>query len=184
MRKITTHLTTRMIIGIAAHDPRSCWHRRSPTLKLPVRSPSSRARATASCRRATTPATVRPRPRSLNGSENIADNGTEAVGQTIVASRDGTNVYVIGSADDAAVAEFARNADGSLTEIGCIADSSDSDSSSYAEIRPRPEWSLLRQSRSARTARTCTSQPRMHAGNGDIAEFTRNAERDPHAGIG
>ena len=45
-------------------------------------------------------------------------NGT----QDVVVSPDGNNVYAIGSSDDA-IAEFTRNADGSLTQLGCIADS-------------------------------------------------------------
>src|ERR1700733_4505705 len=44
-------------------------------------------------------------------------NGT----QDVVVSPDGNNVYAIGSSDDA-IAEFTRNADGSLTQAGCIAD--------------------------------------------------------------
>ena len=51
----------------------------------------------------------------LNGSEDI------------VVSPDGANVYVLSSSDDA-ITEFARNADGSLTQIGCIADITATDS--------------------------------------------------------
>jgi Divergent InlB B-repeat domain/Lactonase, 7-bladed beta-propeller len=45
----------------------------------------------------------------LSGSEDVA------------VSPDGKNVYVLGENDDA-IAEFTRNADGSLAQIGCIAD--------------------------------------------------------------
>ena len=45
----------------------------------------------------------------------------------VAVSPDGKNVYVLGTADDA-IAEFTRNPDGSLTEIGCVADSGASNS--------------------------------------------------------
>ncbi len=172
MRKITTHLTTRMIIGIAATIPfvlaPTLAHAQAPGALTQLTSPSNCIMSTSNdsgdCQTTAT---------GLNGSENIADNGTEAVGQTIVASRDGTNVYVIGSADDA-VAEFARNADGSLTEIGCIADSSDSDSSSCTNatatgmVAPK----AIAISQDGQNVYVAASDA---AGNGDIAEFTRNA---------
>ena len=56
--------------------------------------------------------------------------------QDVVVSPDGKNVYVASHEDDA-IAEFARNADGSLTEIGCIADSAPA--AALALTRPRPD---------------------------------------------
>jgi Divergent InlB B-repeat domain len=55
-------------------------------------------------------------------------NGT----QDVVVSPNGDYVYAIGNDDDA-IAEFARGTDGSLTQIGCIADSSDSDNTSCSD---------------------------------------------------
>ena len=56
----------------------------------------------------------------LSGSEDVA------------VSPDGRNVYVVGSSDDS-ISEFARSADGTLSPIGCIADASDSDSTSCTD---------------------------------------------------
>ena len=57
-------------------------------------------------------------------SECPTTNGEGLAGSEDVAvSPDGQNVYVLG-ADDDAIAEFGRNDDGSLSEAGCIADSS------------------------------------------------------------
>ena len=60
-----------------------------------------------------------------------SDCQTQAPGlsgsQDVVVSPDGTDVYVASYNDDA-ITEFARNAHGSLGEIGCIADSSASGS--------------------------------------------------------
>ena len=92
----------------------------------------------------------------------------------VAVSPDGNNVYTISASDDA-IAEFARKADGSLAEIGCIADSSDERRVARTLRRP-PGSSIHRRSRSARTARTFTSLPEDNEEVGDIAEFTRDAD--------
>jgi Divergent InlB B-repeat domain len=50
----------------------------------------------------------------------------------VVVSPNGQNVYVASMNDDA-IGEFTRGSDGSLTEIGCIADASDSEGTSCSD---------------------------------------------------
>ena len=81
MRKITTHLTTRMIIGIAATIPfvlaPTLAHAQAPGALTQLTSPSNCIMSTSNdsgdCQTTAT---------GLNGSENIADNGTEAEGRS------------------------------------------------------------------------------------------------------
>ena len=88
-------------------------------------------------------------------------------------SPDGKNVYAIGFSDEA-IAEFTRNPDGSLKEIGCIADSSASggtcsqNATATGLFDPR-----------AIAVSPDGQNVYVAAGvdpNGDIAEFTRNAD--------
>ena len=96
-------------------------------------------------------------------------SGTE----TVATSPDGKNVYAIGFSDEA-IAEFTRNPDGSLKEIGCIADSSASggtcsqNATATGLFDPR-----------AIAVSPDGQNVYVAAGvdpNGDIAEFTRNAD--------
>jgi DNA-binding beta-propeller fold protein YncE len=96
-------------------------------------------------------------------------NGT----QDVVVSPDGNNVYSIGATDDA-ITEFARNADGSLTQVGCIADVNASGSTCATQtaiglenpqaIAISPDGKNVYVA-----AETSDAEP-------DIAEFTRNPD--------
>jgi DNA-binding beta-propeller fold protein YncE len=92
----------------------------------------------------------------------------------VVISPDGKNVYVIATDDDS-IAEFARNADGSLTELGCIADSSDGDSSCPGSDQTAtglvdPEAIAISPDGNDVYVAAETSDER-----GDVAEFARGA---------
>ena len=112
MRKIQGRIAIRLIAGIAALIPFALV----PQLAL-AQAPGSLAQLTS--------------PNSCI--ETGTTNGCPATGATglnaahdVAVSPDGKNVYVIGNTDDA-IAEFSRNADGSLTQLAgpndCIADS-------------------------------------------------------------
>ena len=83
------------------------------------------------------------------------------------------NVYVASYNDDA-ITEFARNADGSLTEIGCIADSSASGSTCSNRAATGlidPEAiAISADGKNVYVAATDSDEW------GDVAEFTRNAD--------
>jgi 6-phosphogluconolactonase (cycloisomerase 2 family) len=70
-----------------------------------------------------------------NVSEGPCPNSTPAPGLSgatdVAVSPDGKNVYVLGSGDEA-IAEFTRSADGSLTDLGCIADTHAAEGTSCA----------------------------------------------------
>jgi DNA-binding beta-propeller fold protein YncE len=92
-----------------------------------------------------------------------------------VMSPDGKNVYVI-STDDDSIAEFTRNADGSLTELGCIADSSDGDSTCPGSDQTAtglvdPEAIAI--SPDGNNVYVAASDSEE---SGDVAEFTRNPD--------
>ena len=84
----------------------------------------------------------------------------------------GNNVYAIGSQDEA-IAEFARNADGSLTEIGCIADMSDSGNSSCTNSAATGLVDPVSIAISP-DGQNVYVAARDNTGDGSIAEFTRN----------
>ena len=111
MRKIQVRVTIRLIAGIAAMIPFALVPQLAEAQAQPpgalaqLASPNSCVGGSDEC--PTTGAT------GLGGSENVA------------VSLDGKNVYVIGSSDDA-IAEFKRNDNGSLAQIGCIASLDDS----------------------------------------------------------
>ena len=103
MRKITAHLTIRLIIGIAAMTAFAL----APQL----------AQAQA--------------PGSLSELSDSPATGTglsQTQGIAVSPAGTGNYVYTIASQDDA-IAEFLRGSGGSLTQIGCIADRSATDSS-------------------------------------------------------
>lgn len=93
--------------------------------------------------------------------------------QDAVVSPDGTNVYVASYGDDA-ISEFARNADGSLTEIGCIADSNAADSTCSNKATTGlidPEAiAISPNGKNVYVAATDSDEW------GDVAEFTRNPD--------
>ena len=92
----------------------------------------------------------------------------------MVVSPDGNNVYVA-SLEDEAITEFARNADGSLTEIGCIADSSDTGSTCSNQAATGlidPEAIAI----SPDGKNVYVAAHGLRVRSGDIAEFTRNAD--------
>ena len=97
----------------------------------------------------------------LNGSEDA------------VVSPDGKNVYVASTTDDA-IAEFARNTDGSLTQIGCIADT-DADGTTCSDATATgledPQAIAISPDGNNVYVAASTSDE-----SGDIAEFTRNAD--------
>ena len=97
------------------------------------------------------------------------DDGTNDV----AVSPDGKNVYVI-STDDASIAEFTRNSDGSLVELGCIADS-DSDSTctnqSATGLADPQAIAISPDGKNVYVAAEDSSD----SDEGDVAEFTRNA---------
>jgi DNA-binding beta-propeller fold protein YncE len=94
--------------------------------------------------------------------------------QDVALSPDGKNVYVIGTSDDA-VAEFARGADGSLTQIGCIADSSASGGtcSNNATATGLVNPQALVVSPDGNNVYVAAQDAN---GNGTIAEFARNSD--------
>ena len=93
--------------------------------------------------------------------------------QDVVVSPDGTDVYVASYNDDA-ITEFARNADGSLREIGCVADSSASGSTCSNRAATgliNPEAiAISADGKNVYVAATDSDEW------GDVAEFTRNAD--------
>lgn len=89
----------------------------------------------------------------------------------VVVSPDGKNVYVA-SLEDEAITEFARNADGSLTEIGCIADSADTGSTCSNQAATGlvdPEAIAI-----SRDGKSVYVVGRDDEDNGTIAEFARD----------
>ena len=86
-------------------------------------------------------------------------------------------MYAIGSNDDA-IAEFTRNADGSLTQIGCIADtSSDWTGAAQTARRPHTDSSNPQAIAISPDGKNVYVAAEDASGNGDIAEFTRGRER-------
>ena len=108
MRKIQVCVTIRLIAGIAAMIPfalvPSLAEAQPPGSLTQFASPNSCIESTSS-----TSTECQTKAPGLTATETVA------------ISPDGKNVYAIGFSDEA-VAEFTRNSDGSLTEIGCIAD--------------------------------------------------------------
>ena len=93
--------------------------------------------------------------------------------QDVVVSPGGNNVYVA-SLEDEAITEFARNPDGSLTEIGCIADSSDTGSTCPNQTATGlidPEAIAI-----SPDGKNIYAAAQDSSGSGDVAEFTRNAD--------
>ena len=104
-------------------------------------------------------------------SECPTTNGTGLSGSEDVAvTPDGQNVYVIGENDDA-IAEFTRNSNGSLTQVGCIADidSEGSCGSNTADGLNGPDAIVI-----SPDSDHVYVAARDDDGNNDIAEFTRN----------
>jgi DNA-binding beta-propeller fold protein YncE len=96
------------------------------------------------------------------------DDGTDDV----AVSPDGQNVYVM-STDDESIAEFTRNADGSLAELGCIASSSDSGSTcSNQTAIGLDDPQAIAISPNGQNVYVAVADD----GSGDVAEFTRNAD--------
>ncbi|MBV9606625.1 MAG: hypothetical protein JO027_16035 [Solirubrobacterales bacterium] len=97
----------------------------------------------------------------LTGTENVA------------VSPDGDNVYSIGF-NDSAITEFRRNADGSLTEIGCVADHTNGagtcsqNATATGLVDPRA-IAVSPDNQNVYVAAGSSS-------NGDVAEFTRGAD--------
>ena len=94
-------------------------------------------------------------------------NGT----QDVVVSPDGNNVYAIGSSDDA-IAEFTRNADGSLTQLGCIADTNADgtcDTTTATGLEDPQAIAITPDGKNVYVAAEDSEA------DPDIAEFTRNA---------
>lgn len=93
--------------------------------------------------------------------------------QDTVVSPDGKNVYVASVSDDA-ITEFERNANGSLTTIGCIADASDGGSSCPNQTATGlvdPEAiAISPDGQNVYVAASLSDE------NGDVAEFTRNPD--------
>jgi DNA-binding beta-propeller fold protein YncE len=90
----------------------------------------------------------------------------------VVSPNGGTNVYVASYGDDA-ITEFARNADGSLTQIGCIAnqdvDSTCSNQTATGLFDPEA-IAISPDGKNVYVAATDSDE------SGDVAEFTRNAD--------
>ena len=99
-------------------------------------------------------------------------NGT----QDVVVSPDGENVYVASMTDDA-VAEFARGADGSLTQIGCIADNTDSSSTcSNQAATGLVDPLAIAISSNGKNVYVAAQEVPNGESDGTVAEFTRNAD--------
>jgi 6-phosphogluconolactonase (cycloisomerase 2 family) len=113
MREMPVRVTVRLIAGIAAMIPFALVPQlaqaqaQAPGALAQLTSPNSCLQAGGGTECPTTGAT------GLGGSEDVA------------VSPDGKNVYVVGTTDDA-IAELVRNANGSLTQIGCVATLDDS----------------------------------------------------------
>ena len=108
------------------------------------------------------------------GTSECANTTGTGLGQSgdVAVSPDGKNVYVLGTTDDA-IAEFTRNPDGSLSEIGCLADTSGSDSTcstrtANAMVSPR----AIVISPDGNNVYVAASD----ASTGAIAEFTRGTD--------
>jgi DNA-binding beta-propeller fold protein YncE len=90
----------------------------------------------------------------------------------VAVSPDGSDVYVISFEDDA-IAEFSRGDDGSLDEIGCIADASEADSSTCDNATATglvdPEGIAI-----SPDGNNVYVAAQDSNGIGDIAEFVRN----------
>ncbi len=127
-----------------------------------ARCPSCRARTTASAPRRS--AARRP--------------PTESLGVPSRRREPGRQERLHGRQRRCSVSEFARHADGSLSELpspnNCIAQTSSTDQLRQCD-RERDRLSR-RRSRSAPTARTSTSSGRLESVIGAIAEFARNAD--------
>jgi DNA-binding beta-propeller fold protein YncE len=112
----------------------------------------------------------------LTGSECPTTTGTGLTGSEDVAvSPDGKNVYVVGANDDA-IAEFSRGSDGSLIEIGCVADPFN-DGTSTCAIGTSAAGLVSPQaiviSPDGATVYVAAADS---AGNGSIAELARGAD--------
>ena len=159
MRKIQARIAIRLIAGIAtmtafALSPQLAQAQASGSLTQ-LASPNNCIESTSSG--STECQTTAP---GLSGTETVA------------VSPDGKNVYAI-AFDDDAIAEFTRNPDGSLTEIGCIADSSASEgtcsqnATATGLVSPR----AIAISPNGENVYVAAGS----GNNGDITEFTRNA---------
>jgi len=96
--------------------------------------------------------------------------------QDVVVSPDGKNVYVASATDDA-VAEFARGADGSLTQIGCIAEVNDTSSTcSNLAATGLVDPVAIAISPRGENVYVAAQEASDSEDDGTIAEFTRNAD--------
>jgi 6-phosphogluconolactonase (cycloisomerase 2 family) len=163
LRKMTARLTIRMIVAIAAVLPFALV----PELAL-AQTPGALTQlgnGNSCVEFGTSAGCPTTGINGLNGSQDVA-----------VSPKGGENVYAIGSQDDA-IAEFARNADGHLTEIGCIADATNSgsttcgaaDATAHGLINPR---AIVISPDGKNVYVAAQDQP----GNGTIAEFARAAD--------
>ena len=94
---------------IAVLPPPALAHAQTPGSLAQLASPND-------CIESTTNARLSSTTPGLSGTKDVA------------ITSDGKNVYVISQSDES-IAEFARNADGSLSPIGCIVELNDSSSS-------------------------------------------------------
>src|ERR1700744_6415707 len=109
-------------------------------------------------------------------------SGTGMIGSLgVVVSPDGKNVYVVGSQDDS-IAEFARNADGSLTQLDspndCIANAPPGDTTSNTPCG-NPTGTGLHGPQAIAISPDGSNvygAATDNQGIGTIAEFARNAD--------
>ena len=167
MRKITTRLTIRLIIGIGATLPFVF----APALAS-AQAPGALTQLTgsSSCIEVATDSPECPTDpaEGLNGAQDV-----------VVTPLPGNNVYAIGSeyddgSDEDAIVEFTRNPDGSLTYIGCIADKSANDGNTCdtATATGLVDPQAIAISADGQNVYVAAEDSN---GNGDVAEFTRDA---------
>ena len=104
----------------------------------------------------------------------ISGNVDEPLANVAV-SRDGSNVYVLSQSDDA-IAEFSRNADGSLTQIGCIVDTNGSDGSTCTSDTTVPYLLAPRGIAISPDGNNVYVAAEDDDENGAIAEFSRSSD--------
>jgi hypothetical protein len=110
---------------------------------------------------------------ATDGGNECQTTGQGLNGDTngVAVTPDDKNVYVISAGDDA-IAEFTRNADGTLTWLGCIADDDDSDST--CTNQPADAHGLEDLQAIVANNQNVYVVGQDSAGNGTIAELTRN----------